>query len=228
MTNKEYQKILNFLKKEADLEYRNFHKKLLKNDKINVLGVRTPILKKIAKEISKGDYKSFIKLNSHNTYEETVIHGLILGYIKVSEEELFKLIDEFLCFNNNWAVNDITCANLKAFKKISFDKVLKYINSDNPWIIRFGLVLILDYYINEENIDKIFILCDNISGDYYVKMANAWLISICYIKFPNKTFKFLKSCKLDKFTFNKTISKICDSYRVTEEKKNKLKGAYRK
>lgn len=219
---KDYELFLKKLIESKDLKYKEFHGKLLKSD--NLIGIRVPDLKKVAKEISKNNYKGFIKYTNHNYYEEKTIHGLILGYLKIPESELFKLIDEFLPYNDNWATNDITCSNLKVFKQIPFDSVLKYINSTNPWTIRFGLVLLLNYYINEEYIDKILRICDNVkSEEYYVQMANAWLISICFIKFQKTTYDFLLNNSLNDFTFNKSISKICDSYRIDKEIKEELK-----
>lgn len=224
-SNEKYQELMENLYAQKDENYRKFHQKLLKDDKIKVIGIRTPLLKKIAKKISKEDYLGFIKYNSHQTYEETVLHGLILGFIKVPENELLALISEFIPYVDNWATNDLTTANLKAFEHISIDKVLQYTKSTNPWEIRFGLTLLLDYYIKEENLKTIYTVCDTInSTHYYVNMAIAWLLSICYIKYPQMTFKYLKNCHLDKFTLNKTISKICDSYRVSKEDKNTVKA----
>jgi len=219
-----YKSLINYLYENKDEKYRNFHKKLLNNEEIILIGIRTPILRKIAKFIAKNDYICFIENNSHKTYEETILHGLLLGYIKIDFNALDKLIDDFLPYNNNWAINDIVSSNLKIFKDQDISKIFKYLNSSNPFTIRFGLTLLLSHYINEKNIDKILEICNNIKAeDYYVKMANAWLISICYIKFKEKTFAFLKNNDLDKFTFNKSISKICDSYRVSKEEKEVLK-----
>ena len=218
-----YSKFIKELYSKQDLKYQEFHKKLLNSD-IELIGIRTPTLRKIAKEIAQSDYLGYIKYCSHKTYEENTIHGLILGYLKIDTNELLKLIDDFLPYNNNWATNDITSSNLKVFKKLSIDYIYKYINSNNPWEIRFGLTLLLSNYINDENIDEILDIADNIkSKEYYVQMANAWLLSICYIKQKDKTLKYLKNSSLDTFTFNKTISKICDSYRVSKEEKEYLK-----
>ncbi len=223
-TKTSYKELIGNLYQKQDLKYKEFHSKLLKDRTINLIGVRTPELKKLAKKISKQDYKSFIKHNTHKTYEECVLHGLVLGYIKIDEEELLKLIDDFLPYIDNWATNDLTVSNLKAFKNIDIKVVNKYINSKNPWEIRFGLTLLLSHYINKENLDKIFKICDSIKCQYYyVEMANAWLISMCYIKYPEETFNYLKTCNLNKFTKNKSISKICDSYRVTKEQKEEIK-----
>lgn len=217
----DYDKLISYLKENADLKYKNFHSSLVKD---NIIGVRTPILKKIAKEISKGDYLSFFKQNKHVYYEECVLHGLVIGYLKLPCDEILKLIDDFLPFNNNWATNDITVSNLKIFKKMDFDVVLKYINDKDPFAIRFGLVIILSYFINDENIDKILSICNNIKSDnYYVQMANAWVISVCFIKQRDKTYPFLLNNNLDNFTLNKAIGKICDSYRVSIDDKKKLK-----
>ena len=219
-----YTKLMQYLYTIQDEKYRLFQQKLIKNDQITIIGVRTPELKKIAKEISKGNYLNFIQNNSHETFEETVLHGLVLGFIKIKEDELLKLIDDFIPYINNWATNDLTVSNLKAFKKIDISQLKKYLKSPNPWEIRFGLTLLLSYYIKEENLTFIFTICDKIESDhYYVNMAKAWLLSICFIKFPEITYNYLTTCQLDKFTFNKTISKICDSYRVSQEYKEMVK-----
>lgn len=224
MNKEKYNDLMKYLYENKDEKYKEFNKKLLKDNSINVIGIRIPELKKIAKKIAKEDYNGFIKNNTHKTFEESTLHGLVLGYIKTEEKNLLKLIDEFLLYNNNWATNDTTCSNLKVFKNIEIDKTLKYINNDNPWTIRFGLILLLNHYINEENIDKILKICDNVkSKEYYVQMANAWLISMCYIKFKDKTYNFLLNNNLDKFTLNKSISKICDSYRVSNNDKKIIK-----
>lgn len=219
-----YQTLINKLYKNKEEKYKQFHSKLVKDNNIEIIGIRTPELKKIAKEISKNDYKSFIKNNTHKTYEECTLHGLVLGYIKIEEKDLLKRIDEFIPYINNWATNDLTVSNLKTFKNIDIEKIYKYINSNNPWEIRFGLTLLLNYYITKDNLDKIFDICNSITNThYYVEMANAWLISICFIKFPNETLKYLKKCKLNKFTKNKAISKIRDSYRVSKTDKEEVK-----
>ena len=221
---KVYEKFIKYLKSLQNINYKNFHSKLILDN--NLIGIKTPILKEIAKKISKGDYKSFIKLNKHKYYEEIIIHGLIIGYLK-DFNEVKELLDNFIPYNTNWAINDIVCANMKIFKKHQeegFNIIKKYIKSNNPFQIRIGIVLLLDFYINEEYIDKIFKISNSIKLDnYYVKMANAWLISICYIKFKEKTYNYLLNNKLDKFTLNKAISKICDSKRVTIEEKEKIK-----
>lgn len=230
-TQKDYQDFLAYLHEQVDPVYREFHSRLVPEHQ-NILGIRIPVLKKIAKEISKGNYKEFIKENHHNYYEETMIHGLILGDIKCPFSELFVLLEDFLPYNDNWAINDTVCANLKSLKKDqdkTFDYIVHYLSKDDPWRIRFGLILLLDHYLNDTYIDTILELCHRIhSEEYYVKMAVAWLLSICYIKYPNKTMAFFRNNQLDNWTHNKAIQKTCESLRVTQEEKENLRKLKRK
>lgn len=226
-----YEDFLKELYSLQDLKYKEFHSKLIVSDKL--IGVRTPELKRIAKVIARNNYKDFFKENKHELYEENLVHGLVLGYLKLSFDDLRPLVREFIPYINNWAVCDTTVANLKVYKKnktkdLVFDEIKTYINNDNFWINRFGYVLLLNYFIEEEYIDKIFELCENYKDEYYVKMAIAWLISVCYIKFKGRTLTFLKKNKLDIWTHNKSIQKIIESNRVTIEDKKMLKGLKRK
>lgn len=226
-----YEDFINYLYSFQDLKYREFHKKLILSD--NLIGIRTPELKRIAKSIARSDYETFFKLNKHKLYEENVIHGLVLGYLKLDFDSLKPFIDEFLPFIDNWAVCDITAANLDIYKKnktkdICFDEIKKYIKNSNCWINRFGYVLLLNYFIEEKYMDEIFKLCEDYKDEYYVKMAIAWLISICYIKYKGRTLTFLKNNKLDDWTYNKAIQKIIESTRVTKEDRKMLKGIKRK
>lgn len=222
--NKETYKIfIKYLFELKDDNYKKLQEKIIKNDNIKIIGIRIPILKKIAKDISTEDYNNFIKYNTHKYLEENILHGLILGYIKENEENLLKRINNFIPYIDNWETCDTVCANLKQFKKMNVNIINNYINK-NPWSQRFGLVLLLDHYIKEENLDFIYKICKNIkTKEYYVKMAISWLLSICYIKYPSSTLNFLKKANLDKFTYNKTISKICDSKRIDKSVKEKLK-----
>ena len=187
-----YKEFINYLFSLQDKKYRDFHFKLLKNDNIKLIGIKTPILKKIALSISKGNYLDFIKNNKHEYYEETLIHGLI-----ISNTNNIDLLNDYLKYIDNWAVNDIVASSMKYFKKNQengFILIKDYISSKNNWIVRFGYVLLLNYYINDLYIDEIIKLikkCNN--SDYYVKMAVAWLISICFIKYKYKTIKLFEN-----------------------------------
>lgn len=211
---------------KQDLKYKEFHGKLCPNlDKI--IGVRVPELKKIAKQIAKTDYKNYLKNAQDEYYEELLLQGLVIGYSKTTLEEKLKYLEKFIPKINSWAVCDVTCGTLKIaqkYEKEVWEFLQQYIKSKKEYEIRFALVMYLDYYLKEEYIDKILEQINNItSKDYYVQMAIAWLVSIAYIKQKEKTEKFLKNNKLDKFSQNKSISKICESYRITPEEKERVK-----
>ena len=220
-----YNVFLTYLYSLEDIKYKNFHSKLILDN--NLIGIRMPILKKIAKEISKGDYDSFIKSNTLSIYEEKMLYGLVLGCLKIDFNDVLRYLDVYIPYIDNWAICDCVCANLKVFKtnlEKGYNYILKCINSDQDFIVRFGIVLLLDFYINDNYIDDIFDMITKIKNkSYYVQMAEAWLISKCYIKYPIKTYNFLLKYKLDDFIINKSISKICDSYQVSIEDKNKIK-----
>lgn len=213
----------------ADEKYKSFHSNLCPGTE-NILGVRVPILRNYAKELNK-EYSTqdLLKKINDEYYEEIMLKGMLIGLNKkLRWEELEKYIKEFLLKIDNWAVCDVFCAGLKAtnkYKKEMWNLINEYINSKNEFEVRFAIVMILDYYINEEYLKEDFKIFNSIKLDkYYVKMAVAWAISICLIKFYNETIKYLENNNfLDKWTYNKAIQKAIESYRVTNEQKDELK-----
>lgn len=224
-TKEDYNEFLEYLYSFADTKYREFQSKLTYNT--NIIGIKVPILKDISKNISKGNFLSFINFVTTNTYEEWLIFGLIIGYSKIDFKDKLNLLDKYIIGIDNWASCDIACANMKDFKKnmsIGYEYILKKIESNDCFSVRVGIVLLISFYINEDYLEKIFDICDSIKSDeYYVKMAVSWLISICYIKYPNDTLKYLNHNKLDKFTHNKAIQKIIESKRISKEEKDILR-----
>ncbi|MCI5521584.1 MAG: DNA alkylation repair protein [Tenericutes bacterium] len=204
----DYQKFVDYLFSFEDLEYKNFNSKLvLKN---NLIGIRVPILKKIAKELAKGNYKEFISIMNHNYHEEVLIHGLILGYIK----DPMNYFDDYIKYMNDWQSCDTTISNMKYFK---YNQDINYIKK--YLYHRVGYVILLTYYIKDEYIDELYNIVDNYNSDsYYVKMAVAWLLSYLIIYDKNRAVKYLKKSKLDDFTYNKGIQKAIESKKIKDKK----------
>lgn len=225
-TYDDYQILITNLDSLVDTKYQAFQQALIPTGK-PVRGVRSPVLKKIAKDISKGNYIEFLKQAKQDSYEEIILYGFVISYLKLPFDEILPLLDNFILRIDNWANNDMVATSLKCFKKNQnqgFIYIQNLLQSKNPWHIRFGLVLLLVHYINDDYIDTILKIINEIScPDYYVKMANAWLVSVCYIKYPEKGTKFLKTTTIDDETYQKAIRKICDSYRVSKEEKDYLK-----
>lgn len=218
--------LLEKLEQNRDEEYRIFHSKLCPNID-NILGVRVPKLREIAKEISKTENWQEILIQESKYYEITMIQGLVIGYSKMDIDEKIKLIEEFIPKIDNWAVCDIFCSNLKIKEK---DKTTiwqflnKYLESEDEFILRFVVIMYLGYFLTEEYIVRVLENIEKIKNDrYYTQMGIAWLISVAYVKQKDITIKYLTMSKLDNYTYNKAIQKIIESNRVTKEEKAKIR-----
>lgn len=224
-----YQEFINYLYTLQDKKYQEFHSKNIESD--NLIGIRTNELKKIAKEISQGDYENFIKYNTKNIYEPKMIEGFLYGYLKIPFQELIPYLDSYLDKIDNWALCDLFVSNLKIIsssQEEGFKFAKKLIRSKKNWFKRVGIVILLNYYLHDIYIDKTLELVSKIkSDDYYVKMAIAWLISNSYIKYKEKTLIYIISIQ-DSFTYHKTLSKIIDSRRISKEEKEFIKSLRKK
>ena len=156
---------------------------------------------------------------------------MIIGYLKCDMEERMRFLDEFVPQINNWAVCDSSCMTYKFMKKdqeLWYRYLEKFFDSNQEYEIRFGIVSLLDHFVTEEFIERVL---DKLAGicheGYYVKMAAAWAVSICYVKFPKQTWELLEGDELDDFTHQKSIQKIRESYRVSKEEKEKVLGLKR-
>lgn len=213
-----YNKYLNYLNNISDLKTKEFSKKLI-TTKYEILGIKTPVLKQIAKDISKTDFKKFISLSQNKYYEEIMIEGFLLSYIK-DNNEFLDYFNKFIYKIDNWSICDSCIASYKIMKKNDFsDVAYSLILDSHEFIERVGYIMLLDYYIDDDHIDTILELCKKESNYYYVNMAISWLLSVCFIKSRIKTLELLKSKNLGIFVQNKTISKIVESYRVSNKDK---------
>lgn len=228
----------------ADEKYREFNHSLVPGETASMLGVRMPKLREIAKRIagkSKKDSEeafTYIKevMEQENRgqayHEELLLHGMVAGYLKCDMETRKQLLDDFVPVINNWAVCDSCCMTYKFMKKDQeewFSYLQNYLNSAKEYEIRFAVVILLDHFVNEAFIERVLNAMRTIKHEgYYVKMAVAWAISVCYVKFPKETeVLFTENC-LDDFTHNKAIQKIRESFRVTKEAKDRLNLLKRK
>ncbi|MDR1167527.1 MAG: DNA alkylation repair protein [Heliobacteriaceae bacterium] len=211
---------------EAQADYKKFSASLIPNVD-NVLGVRLPVLRKIAKEIYQDNWREFLKNKDVEYMEEYTLQGLVIGLIKDEPEAVLGYVRDFVPKIDNWAVCDTFCGSLKFTnknKKLVWDFILPYLNSGAEFELRFGIVMLLGYFIDEEHIEEVLKILGNFGHEgYYARMAAAWALSVCYVKFPEKTFVYLQKSNLDKWTYNKAIQKIVESFRVDKESKEVLK-----
>ena len=187
------------------------------------IAVPSPKLKENAKEIFKGNFISFIDLWIMDNHSSISIIGYLICKIK-DFDLMKKYLDIYSAQIDNWAHCDllkfkITKNNANRFIKLSET----YLQSKLTFQRRIGLIILFNF-IDKEHIDYVLETCNKLynENEYYVNMANAWLLCECLIKEREKTLKFLEHHSLNLFTLNKMISKCRDSFRVSEEDKNLL------
>lgn len=215
----------------ADEEYRKFSAALIPNIS-NIIGVRLPELRKLAKKIASGDWRGYLREAPSDYFEEIMLQGMLIEYIRADVEEKLQFVADFVPKIDNWSVCDSFCTGLK-FAKKEQDRVWEFLQpywmSDKEYEIRFGLVMLLNYFVHDQYIDRVLFVIDSIDHEgYYVKMAAAWALSICYIKLPDPTLTYLQSARIDDFTYNKALQKITESYRVDPETKKRIRSMKRK
>lgn len=224
-------KIREQLLKLSDKNYQKFSSTLLPNVN-NILGVRLPLLRKLAKQIAKNNWSEFVENNDYKYFEELMLQGMVIGCAKTDINESLKYVSAFVPKINSWSVCDSFCNGLKFTKnnmELVWNFIQPFLSSKKEFEVRFGVVMILDFYINENYIKSVLKILDTVKHEgYYVKMAVAWAISICYIKFPNETMIYLKDNTLDDFTYNKSLQKITESLRVDKETKKLIRSMKRK
>lgn len=217
----------------AEPDYQKFAASLLPGTD-NVLGVRLPILRRLAKQIAKENWRSFEKMQPQY-FEEVMLQGFVLGYVKVREEadceELLSYIAAFVPKITNWSLCDSFCSSLKFTKRYEeriWHFIMPYLHSEKEYELRFGIVMLLFYYIEDKYIAEVLDILKAVRHEgYYVKMAVAWALSMCYVAYPQQTEGLLSDGELDAFTHNKTIQKICESRQVRPETKQKVRGLKR-
>ncbi|MBQ3306525.1 DNA alkylation repair protein [Candidatus Saccharibacteria bacterium] len=245
-----YEEFLAELASSADDEYRDFIMKGIPTER-PILGVRVPRLREIAREIS--DVPDFLS-HAPISREEVSVRGFVIASLPY--DEMKKCLPDFVALIDNWENCDTFCASLRravlsrktaaraakvtaraassyvtsSDRRADFLETLdKFLTSSREFGVRFALVCLLDFYVDADYLPVIFDRVLRVSNrdEYYIKMAVAWLLATCYIKFPEPTESFLMSADLPDWTFNKTISKICDSYRVDKDAKARLRALRR-
>lgn len=225
-----YGSFIEYLKGLADPEYRAFIIRITPGIGA-CFGVRMPILKDIAKKLSKGNDlpEAATLLHTGQSYEERILEGFLLARLSsVPGAAMMKYIDMYIPRINSWAVNDSFVSALRGPVLNDMDpfygKAMTCIRSDNPYEVRFGLVMLNDYFSGPEHVKQILKSLENIkTGHYYVDMGISWLVSTLYIANKERIVKFLKEAPIDDRCINKSIQKITESRKVSKEEKDYLR-----
>ena len=215
------------LLKVKDDTYKEFQAKLVPNiDPDIILGVKTPEMRQIAKEVfNSKEQEAFLKDLPHKYYEENLVHFFIISMIK-DFDECIREVEAFLPYVDCWPVSDQ--ATPRSFKK-NHEKLLpfikKWIKSKHLYTSRFGIRMLMNEFLGEEFKDEYAKLVASVKSDeYYLKMMVAWYFATALAKNYDETIKYIEERKLDDWVLKKTIQKAVESYRVTDEHKEYLKS----
>lgn len=212
----------------SEESYRDFNKKLCPDAGRELLGIRIPKLRKLAREILKEDWETFLKDGAEQYHEEIILKGLVIGGAKLPIEEKLPLIRDFVPKIDSWSISDTFCPSLKIKPEdlaLVWEFILPYARSDREFDVRFAVIMMLDYYITDEYAGMVLEQLDTVSHDgYYAKMAVAWTLAELGIRYNDMTMEYLRGeNRLDKFTYNKALQKMRESYRIDQGQKEVLK-----
>lgn len=209
-----------------DLKYKAFNSKLMPTvGSESVIGVRTPELRKLAKELAQNEsIEDFLRALPHRYFEENQLHAFIISSLKDFESMLYEL-ECFLPYVDNWATCDQM--NPKIFKKHLpelLKKIKIWIRSDKTYTVRYGLNMLMTYFLDNEFKPEYLELAACVkSEEYYINMMIAWYFATALAKQYDEALVYLTGNRLDKWVHNKTIQKAVESFRITQEQKEYLR-----
>ena len=209
-----------------DLKYRDFQAKLMPTvDKSTIIGVRTPELRKLAREFSKREgVGAFLDALPHTYYDENNLHGFILCEEKDFDRVIARL-DAFLPYVDNWATCDLLSP--KVFKKHKAEllpHIRRWLASGKVYTIRFGIEMLMSHYLDEDFVPEYLEWVAAVkSEEYYVNMMIAWYFATALAKQYDATLPYLTQRRLAPWTHNKAIQKAIESYRITDGQKAYLR-----
>lgn len=214
-----------------DLNYKQFHSKLIPtiNPEV-IIGVRTPDLRKLTKKLAgTAEAEDFVKKLPHRYYEENNLHGFLIETIK-DFDDCIAALNDFLPYVDNWATCDMMAPKvLKKDLPRLYEWVKTWIASSETYTIRFGVNMLMKYYLDEAfQAEHAELVASIQSEEYYVKMVVAWYFATALAKQYEAVLPVLTGNRLDVWTHNKTIQKAVESYRISAEQKDYLKSLKRK
>lgn len=210
-----------------DLKYKAFQCKLMPTvNPETVIGVRTPDLRKLAKDYSKTPEASeFLKNLPHKYYDENNLHGFLIETIR-DYPAAVDAVDAFLPYIDNWATCDLLSP--KIFKKHPsefYEQIKTWLKSDRIYTVRFGIEMLMSFYLNDNFKPEMLELVACIRSDeYYINMMIAWYFATALAKQYDAALPYIREQRLEKWTHNKTIQKAIESFRISDETKAYLRA----
>lgn len=210
-----------------DLKYRDFQAKLMPAvDKETIIGVRTPMLRKLAKELKGSEEATeFLRDLPHEYYDENNLHGFLLSEIK-DYSECVAALDAFLPLVDNWATCDLLSP--KCFRRHKAElkaDILRWMASEHLYTVRFGIEMLMSHFLDEDFFPESLDWVASIrSEEYYLRMMQAWYFATALAKQYDAALPYIEGHRLEDWTHNKAIQKSVESYRIREEQKEYLRS----
>lgn len=219
MTQEEIRKRLS---KMAEKDYKEFSAGLVPGVK-NMLGIRLPLLRKFAKELSCEDWKEYLSWTEFAYFEEVMLQGMILGYVKAPLDEVLEAAGRFITRIDNWSVNDSFCTTFRyadKFPEEIWDFLMQYRESSREFEVRVVAVMLMSHYLLPQYIENVLTVLGSLDvREYYASMAVAWAYATAWAKFPEETKSYLTKHPIDRMTYRRMLQKGIESRRITEEDK---------
>ncbi len=222
--------IVNYIQTELlklrDLKYREFNAKLIPDvNPETIIGIRTPELRKFAKNLTKNpEYKMFLDILPHKYYEENNLHGFLIENIKDYNEVILRL-EKFFPYIDNWATCDLIRPQIfkNHLPELSI-KIKEWVCSEHVYTVRFAVEMLMSFYLdNDFEVEQLKIVSEIKSDAYYVKMMIAWYFATALAKQYEFAVKYIEEKRLTPWVHNKTIQKAIESRRISSDKKDYLK-----
>ena len=223
------------LEKLAEPDYQKFSAHLLPPDE-QVLGVRLPALRKIARRLAAEEgWQDAFSDREKPYFEEVMLHGMVIGYLPCGPEERLSYIRDFIPLIHNWSVCDSFCAGLRFTAESPQNKervwqfLQPYFRSGEEYAVRFACVMVLNYYTETDDLERDLAELDQLSEQpYYASMAVAWAISMLYVRHPRQMKEYLGNSRLDDATYARAIRKILESRQIQGEEREAVRALRRK
>ena len=216
--------VLHWLRAHADPEYSAFAAALLPGVS-DVLGVRLPALRALARKLATEGAQETLNALPATPFEARMLHGLVIGYAKVDFAQRWTWIESFLPLIDNWSVCDSFCVTLAAQwsdaeRTVAWPRVRDCSQSESPFVVRFGVVMMIDAYMRPESVDGVLSALTSVRCDaYYARMAVAWALTTALGDFPIQTRRFLEAQEIDPWVRRKAAQKAAESRCVSHEDK---------
>ncbi len=219
------------LEQMAEPDYQRFTASLLPGTG-RIMGVRLPKLRRLAAHLAKNGWREYLCWAEacslrDMAFEEIMLQGMVIGAAPLTLEDTLLHAARMVRHIDNWSVCDSFCAGLHIVRRnldVVWPFLQQYWCSSNEFEARFGLVMLLDYYVREPYFSQVLQAVSQLCSDgYYAKMAAAWLLSECYVRYPGQTSRFLQRERLDPWMLQKTLQKIVESRRISPEMREQIR-----